>query len=329
MRRREFITLLGGAAATWPLAARAQQRDRIRRIGVMIGGAEITDRVMAANMAALRDGLQKLGWTDGRNIRIDYRAAADAERLRVYATELMTFMPDVVVTGTSAALIQMRQVAQTTPIVFTQVTDPVAQGFVASLASPGGTITGFALFEQVLITKRLELLKEIAPHVTSAAFVYDPVNPNWAGYLSQLEAAAPSVGVQVSGAALRDTSQIEHVIGAFAREANVGLIVQAGGVATADRQAIIALAARHHLPAVYGFRYFVAEGGLASYGVDNVDLYGRAASYVDHILKGEKPGDLPVQFPTKYELVINRKSAKSLGLDMPLSLLMRVDEVIE
>ncbi len=328
MRRREFITLLGGAAAAWPLAARAQQPNGVRRIGVLIALAE-SDPEAQARAAAFRDGLQKLGWTEGHNIRIDYRWAADADHLLAYAAELVGLAPDVIVGNSSALVAALQRATGTIPIVFAQVADPVGQGFVASLARPGGNITGFATTAATFSVKWLELLKEIAPRVTRVAVIYDPANPNWAGYLRGIEARAPLFGVQLSATRVRNAEEIERAIDALARETNGGLIVGSSSLTGVHRELIIALAARHRLPAVYQFRYFVTSGGLASYGIDNIDLFRRAASYVDRILKGEKPGDLPVQYATKFELVINLKTAKALGLDPPVTLLARTDEVIE
>jgi putative tryptophan/tyrosine transport system substrate-binding protein len=328
VRRREFIMLLGGAAAAWPLAARAQQADKVRRIGVLMPWAE-SDAEAQARIAAFRDGLQKLGWSDGRNVRIEYRWAADADRLRGYAAELVAMTPDVIFAGPLAAMSALHGKTRTIPIVFAQVGDPVGQGFVASLARPGANITGFVSLEYAIGVKWLELLEQIAPRVTRVAVVYDPENPSWAGYLREIEVGAASFGVQLSPFAVRDAAAIERAINAFAGEPHGGLILLPGPVVVAHREIIIALAAKHRLPAVYSFRYYVADGGLASYSVDARDLYRRAAAYIDRILKGEKPAELPVQLPTKYELTINLKTAEALGLDVPVSLLARTDEVIE
>ena len=329
MRRREFIAGLAGSAAA-ALAARAQQPDRMRRIGVLFGGLAETDPEGQARVAAFREGLQKLGWTEGRNVRIATRwAAGDADRLRAYAAELVAIAPDAILAGGTPALAALQQATRTVPIVFAQVGDPVGLGFVSSLARPGGNITGFAPYEFAIGVKWLELLKQIAPRVTRVAFMYDPANPAWAGYLAELEAAASSFGVRVSGAAVHNAAEIERAVDALAREPNGGLIAMTTPAVQAHRESIIALSARHRLPAVYGYRFFVTSGGLASYGIDNIDLYRGAASYVDRVLKGEKPGELPVQFATKFELVINLKTAKALGLDVPITLLARTDEVIE
>ena len=329
MKRREFITLLGGAAATWPLAARAQQPAQVRRIGVLMPFAE-DHPVGQARNAAFLQGLQQLGWTDGRNVRIDYRwSAGDADRLRKFAAELIALGPDVVMAFTSAAVAPLRQATSTVPIVFVVVTDPVGAGFVDSLARPGGNATGFMQFEYSLCGKWLELLKEIAPGVTRAAVLWDPAITAGIGQFAVIQSVAPSLGVEVIPAKVRDATEIERAIAAFARTANGGLIVTGSALAAIHRELIITLAARHKLPAVYFERRFVVGGGLISYGANFVDQYRQAAGYVDRILKGEKPADLPVQAPTKYELVINLKTAKALGLTVPDTLLARTDEVIE
>ena len=329
MRRREVLTLLAGAALGWPLAARAQQPDRLRRIGMLMSLAE-TDPEGQARAAAFREGLQELGWTEGRNIRIEYRfATGSAERMRPHAAELVGLEPEVIFAGGTVALTVLHQATRKVPIVFAQVTDPVEAGFVTSLARPGGNLTGLSQHEFTVGVKWLELLKQIAPSVTRVAVIYDPANPAAAGYLHAIEPAAPSFGAQVSAAAVRDAAEIARAIEAFAAAPNGGLVVLPGAAAAVHRDLIIALAARHRLPAVYAFRYHVISGGLASYGVDNIDLYKRAAWYVDRILKGERPGELPVQHATKFQLVINLKTAKALGLDVPLTLLARTDEVIE
>jgi putative ABC transport system substrate-binding protein len=329
MRRREFITLLGGAAAVWPLVARAQQPERMRRVGVLIAIAE-NDPQAPPRVAAIKNGLRERGWIDGRNVRLDFRfSGEDAENLRVIASELVGLNTDAIFVGNTTALAAVHRETRTIPIVFAQVDDPVRGGFVASLARPGGNVTGFALFEETIAVKWLELVKQIAPSVARVAIIYDPANPSWSGYLRTIEAGAPSFGVQVLGSAVRDADELQRAIDSFAGEPNGGLIVLAGPVTATYREQIIGLAVRHRLPAVYPYRYFVTAGGLASYGADNIDLYRRAMSYVDRILKGEKPAELPVQTPTKYELVINLKTAKVLGLDLPISLLARTDEVIE
>jgi putative ABC transport system substrate-binding protein len=329
MIRREFITLLGGAAATWPLAARAQQPDRVRRIGVLMGQAE-DDPEAQARVAAFQQSLQRLGWSDGRNVRIDSRwAAGDSDRTRRYAAELIALAPDVILAPGSFTMGPLLQATRTVPIVFVHVPDPVGAGFVDSLARPGGNATGFILFEYATSAKWLEVLKQIAPGVTRVAVIRDPALTSGTGQFAAVQAVAPSLGVEVSPVNVRDAAEIERAITAFARSPNGGLILTGSALSQVHRQTIIALAARHKLPAIYYERYVVAEGGLISYGPSLVDQFQRAAGYVDRILKGEKPADLPVQTPTKYELVINLKTAKSLGLDVPSSLLARADEVIE
>jgi putative ABC transport system substrate-binding protein len=329
VRRREFITLLGGAAVAWPLAARAQQPGGMRRIGVLLPVAA-DDPDAQANIAAFLQVLQQLGWTDGHNVRIDTRwAAGNADNIRKYAAELAALAPDVIFTSGTATLGPLLQAARTVPIVFGSVADPVGAGFVDSLARPGGNATGFMQFEYSLSGKWLELLKEIAPRVTRVAVLRDPAITAGIGQFAVIQSVAPSVGVEVSPVNVRDAGEIERAVTAFARSSNGGLIVTASALASAHHDLIIALAARHKLPAVYYRRYFVTRGGLISYGYDSVDQYRRAAGYVDRILKGEKPADLPVQAPTRYELAINLKTAKALGLDLPPMLLARADEVIE
>jgi putative tryptophan/tyrosine transport system substrate-binding protein len=329
VRRRNFIALLGGAAVAWPLAARAQQTERMRRIGVLMPLAE--DHALGqARVAAFVQGLQQSGWTDGRNIRIDYRwSNGDADRIRKLAMELIALGPDVIMASTSAAVAALRQVTSTVPIVFAVVADPVGAGFVDSLARPGGNATGFLAFEYGLSAKWLELLKDIAPSVTQAGLIRDPALASGPSQFAAIQSVAPSLGMEVSPINVRDASEIERGIAALARSANGGLIVTASPLAAVQRDLIIALAARHKLPAVYYERSYTAAGGLISYGPDFVDQYRRAASYVDRILKGEKPADLPVQAPTKYELVINLKTAKGLGQEVPPTLLALADEVIE
>jgi len=329
LKRREFITLLGGAAVAWPLAARAQQRERMRRIGVLMTLAA-DDPEGQARLTAFVQGLQELGWTDGRNVQIDYRwPAGDAERIRRYAAELAALAPDIILAGGGAVVPSLLQATRTIPIVFTQTPDPVGAGFVESLARPGGNVTGFTSFEYGIGAKWLELLKEIAPHVTRAAVIRDPTIASGIGQWGAIQTAAPSFGVELRPVDVRDASEIERAVAAFARSANGGLIVAASTLAIVHREPIITLAARHKLPAVYANRFFVTGGGLISYGPDSVDPHRRAAGYVDRILKGEKSADLPVQAPTKYELVINLKTAKALGLEVPPTLLARADEVIE
>jgi putative tryptophan/tyrosine transport system substrate-binding protein len=327
--RREFLSLLGGSALAWPLAARAQQPERVRRIGVLVN-LTADDPESQARIAAFRQGLQELGWIDGRNVRIDTRwTAADADRFRTYAAELVALAPDVILVATTPGVTAVQQATRTVPIVFVTVIDPVGGGFVSNLARPGGNTTGFALYEYGISAKWLELLKQIAPGVTRVAVVRDPTSVSGTGQLAAIQAVAPSFGVELSPVDTRDTGEIERAIAAFARSANGGLIVTASPAALTHRKLISAQAAAHRLPAVYPFRYHVTDGGLISYGPESIDPYRRAAIYVDRILKGEKPSDLPVQAPTKYELVINLKTAKALGLEIPATVLARADEVIE
>ena len=329
MKRREFITLLGGAAAAWPLAARAQQAERMRRIGVLMTAAA-DDPEVQARVAAFLQGLAQLGWTVGRNVRIDIRwAAGNADDIRRHAAELVALAPDVILAHGASTVGPLLQATRTVPIVFPIAGDPVGAGFVDSLARPGGNATGFMTFEYSMGGKWLELLKQIAPGVTRAAVLRDPSQGAGTGQFAAIQAVAPSLGVEVNPVNVRDAGEIERAIAAFARSPNGGLIVTASAVASVHRDLIVTLAARHKLPAVYFERSFVAAGGLISYGPDFIDQYRRAAGYVDRILKGEKPADLPVQAPTKYELVINLKTAKALGLDVPPTLLARADEVIE
>jgi putative ABC transport system substrate-binding protein len=329
MRRRDFIVRLGGTAATWPLAARAQQTRQMRRIAVlMVLGAD--DPEGQARVAAFAQGLQQLGWSVGQNVQIDYRwASVDAEGLRKYAAELVALKPDVILAHSSSAVAQLLQATRTVPVVFTNVADPVGAGYVDGLARPGGNATGFTVFEYAMGGKWLELLKEIAPHVTRAAVVRDSTIAAGPAEFGAIQAVAPSLGVELRPVDIRDASEMERAIAMFAGSPNGGLIVTGSAAATIHRQLIVALAARHQLPAVYYTRYFVTGGGLISYGPDYVDQYRRAAAYVDRILKGEKPADLPVQAPTKYQTVINLKTAKAQGLTVPPALLARADEVIE
>jgi putative ABC transport system substrate-binding protein len=324
VRRRSFLTLLGGAAAAWPVGVKAQQGERVRRVGMLTG---VDDPEAQARHAAFLQGLAQLGWTDGRNVRIDARfGAADA---RKYAAELVALAPDVLLAGGPLGLASLLQATRTVPIVFAIIPDPVGSGLVESLSRPGGNVTGFMQFEYNLSGKWPELLKEIAPGVTRAAVLWDPAVPAGIGQFAIIQAVAPSLGIDVSPVNLRDAAEIERGIGAFARSPNGGLIVTASGLAAAHRNLIHTLAARHKLPAVYVERFYVTGGGLISYGANFLDQFRRAAGYVDRILKGEKPADLPVQAPTKYELVINLKTARALGLTVPPTLLARADEVIE
>ena len=328
MKRRDLITLIGGAAVAWPLAARAQQADRVRRIGALMTQAA-DDPEGQSRLLALAQGLQESGWTIGRNVRIDTRwGQGDAERYRRYAAELVALAPDVILVNGPAALAQLQQATRSVPILFVNVVDPMGAGFVASVARPGGNATGFMLSEYSTSGKWLELLKEIAPRVTRAAIIRDPTLTATVGQFAAIQSAAASVGVELSPIDMRNTGEIERAVAGFARAPNGGLIVTAGGTSV-RRSLIITLADRHKLPAVYPFRYFVTSGGLISYGPDTIEPYRHAAGYVDRILKGEKPADLPVQAPTKYELVFNLKTAKTLGLEIPATLLARADEVIE
>jgi putative ABC transport system substrate-binding protein len=325
--RRAFITLICGAAAAWPLAARAQQPERMRRIGVLMNLAA-DDAEGQARLAAFVHDLQQLGWTDGRNVRIDVRwVAGDARLFHRYADELLALAPDAILASATPSVQALQQATGAVPIVFANVGDPVGMGLVASLARPGGNITGFTPFEFGFGAKWLEMLKEIAPRVTRVAVLRDlTIGP---AQLSAIQAVAPSFGGELSAVGVRDAAEIERTVAAFARPSNAGMIVTASTSAVVHRHLITMLAARHGLPAVYPYRYFVTAGGLISYGANATDQYRRAAGYIDRILKGEKPADLPVQAPTKYELVINLKTAKALGLDVPPALLARADEVIE
>jgi len=329
IRRREFITLLGGAAAAWPLAARAQQGGNKRRIGVLMNRAA-DDREGQARLVAFQQALQQLGWSDGRNMWMDTRwGENDIDRSRRYAAELVALAPDVILASGGVSVAALQHVTRTLPIVFAAVGDPVGIGLVDSLARPGGNVTGFMNFEYSLSGKWLELLKQIAPQVTRAAVLRNPAIPAGIGQFSVIQAVAPSLGVDVSPIGVHNLSEIERAVAAFARAADGGLIVTPSALASVFRDRIIALAARHKLPAVYSYRYMATGGGLVSYGPDLVDQFKRAAGYVDRILKGETAANLPVQAPTKYELVINLKTARELGLDVPPTLLARADEVIE
>ena len=327
MKRRDFITLLGGAVA-WPFAAHAQQGDRMRRIGVLMY-LPADDAEGQARLAALTQALERLGWSDGRNLRIDTRWA-NADDIRRHAAELAALAPDVLLAGTGTATVApLLEATRTVPIVFVSVIDPVGAGFVASLAQPGGNATGFTIYEYGMSGKWLELLKEIAPRVTRVAVLRDPAVASGIGQFGAVQAVAPSLGVELSPVDVRDAGEIERAVTAFARGSNGGLIVTGTALAFVHRDLIISLASRHRLPTVYWNRRFVPVGGLISYGPDTIDPFRRAAGYVDRILKVEKPADLPVQAPTKYELVINVKTAKALGLDVPETVLARADEVIE
>jgi putative tryptophan/tyrosine transport system substrate-binding protein len=328
--RRDFITLLGGAAAAWPLAARAQQMERMRRIGVLMAYAQ-GDKEAQAWVAAFRDGLEKLGWTENTNVRIDYRwATADVAQIRQQAKELVAQQPEVILSSGSPTTLALVQQTRTIAIVFANLVDPIGQGFVASMSKPGGNVTGFVNLEGSIIGKYLELLKEIAPRVTRVALFYNPDTATYAHiYLDPFKVAAESLGVKATTPQFRTMAELETIMAAQAREPNGGLIALPDGFSTANRVPITSLAARYRLPAIYPTRPFADAGGLMSYGNDVSDNYRRAASYVDRILKGEKPSELPVQFPVKFELVVNLKTARALGLDVPLFLQQRADEVIE
>jgi putative tryptophan/tyrosine transport system substrate-binding protein len=329
MRRREFITLIGGAATAWPLVARAQQSKQMRRVAALMPYMANDPQAQNRNAAFLQ-GLQQLGWTIGQNVQIDYRwSEGNEDDTRKYAAELAALAPDVIFTSGSAAIGPLRRATRTVPIVFVLVPDPVGAGFVDSLARPGGNITGFTQFDYGIGAKWLEVLKEIAPNTTRAAVIRDPAITAGIGQWGAILSVSPSVAIEVSPVNLIDASEIDRGLTAFARSPNGGLIVTGAALAVVHRDLIIALAARLRLPAVYYDRYFVAAGGLISYGSNNVEQYRLAAAYVDRILKGEKPADLPVQAATKYELVINLKTAKAVGLEVPPSLLARADEVIE
>jgi putative tryptophan/tyrosine transport system substrate-binding protein len=330
IRRREFITLLGGAAAGWPMAAQAQQRERMRRIGVLMA-ATADDPEYQPRMKAFQQGLALLGWTDGRNVQVDTRwAATTADDIRKHAVELAALAPDAILAGSGTTTVApLLQATRTVPIVFVVVIDPVGAGFVASLAHPGGNATGFLMFEYGLSGKWLEVLKQIAPGVKRVAVLRDPTIASGIGQFGAIQSAAPSLGMEAAPVNVRDVGDIERDIAAFARSSNGGVVVTPSPEASRHRHLIITLAARHRLPAVYAYRSFAIDGGLISYGPDMVEQYRRAAGYVDRILKGEKPADLPVQASTKYELVIDLKTAKAMGLTFPPAVLGRADEVIE
>jgi putative ABC transport system substrate-binding protein len=329
VRRREFITLLGGAAVAWPLAAVAQQSERVRRIGVLSSLAA-DDPQSQRRMTAFVQALQQLGWTDGRNVTIETRwGGGDSERLRQHARELVALSPNAILAVTVSSMVPLQQATRTVPIVFVQVTDAVGAGFVESLSRPGGNATGFSLSEYGLSAKWLELLKQIAPSMTRVGVLRDPSNPSGIGLLAAVQSVAATLNVEVSPLGVRDVGEIERVIAAFGQGPNGGLILVPTALTVINRQLIIDLAARHSLPALFPYRYFVTAGGLMSYGADEIDQYRLAAGYIDRILKGEKPADLPVQQPTKFETVINLKTAKTLGLEIHPQLLATADEVIE
>jgi putative ABC transport system substrate-binding protein len=328
MRRREFITLFGSAVA-WPLAAHAQQSRRMRSIGVLLNIAA-DDVESQVRLAAFAQGLQELGWVVGQNVQLDYRwAGGSVDTIRKYAAELVALAPDVILAQSTTAVAPLIESTQTIPVVFTVVADPVGAGFVRSLSHPGGNVTGFTGFEYAFAGKWLELLKEVAPAVTRVAVLRESASVTGPAQFGAIQAVAPTLRMELRPVDTRDVKEIERSITAFARDPNGGIIVTGSPAATVHRKAIVALAALHRLPGIYYTRYFADQGGLISYGPDFVDQFRRAASYVDRILKGEKAADLPVQAPTKYELVINQKTAKALGLDVPATLLARADEVIE
>ena len=329
MRRRDFITVVGGAAAAWPLAARAQQREQMRRIGVLMN-LTADDAEGQGRLAAFMQGLQEAGWSVGRNVRVDLRwGGGDPELYRSHAAELVALAPDVFLAAGAIVARALQRATRTIPIVFANAVDPVGMGFVASLARPGGNATGFTIFEFSMGGKWLELLKQIAPGITRAAVLRDASLASGAGEFGAVQTVAPSFGVELHPVDVRDADEMDRAITAFASESNGGLIVTQNATAILHRKLIIALAARHRLPAIYAYSSFVTDGGLISYGPDSMDGYRRAAGYVDRILKGAKPADLPVQAPVKYELAINLKTAKALGLEVPPSVLARADEVIE
>jgi putative ABC transport system substrate-binding protein len=328
VQRRELISLLGGAAAAWPLAARAQQAERVRRIGVLLPAAA-DNAEYQTRLGAFQQELQKFGWLIGRNLRLDIRwAGIKPDDIGRHATELAALAQDVILAQGGRPVGALLQATRTVPIVFPAAADPVAAGFVDSLARPGGNATGFMTFEFSLSGKWLELLKQIAPSLTRVAVLRDPIQAGTSQF-AVIQAVAPSLRVEISPVSMRDTGEIERAVAAFARSPNGGLIMTSGGAAVLHRELIIKLAARHKLPAVYYERNFVVAGGLISYGPDYIDQYRKAAGYVDRILRGEKPADLPVQAPTKYETVLNMKTARAMGLDIPDTVLVRADEVIE
>jgi putative ABC transport system substrate-binding protein len=328
LRRRQFLTLLGGAAA-WPLAARAQQPERMRRIGVLMPAAA-NDPEFQARMRAFQQRLEESGWSIGRNIQLNMRwTTPDAAKIRQQAAELVALAPEVILATGGSVLGPLLQVTRSVPIVFAQVPDPVGAGFVDSLARPGGNATGFTQYEYGVGAKLLELLREILPGVKRAIVLRDPASPDGIGQFAAIQAVGPSLGVELRPIGMREPGEIERAVTTIAHEPGSGLIVTASGLAILHRELIITLATRHRLPAVYPYRFFVIDGGLISYGPSSVDPYRRAAGYVDRILKGEKPAEMPVQAPTKYETVINLKTAKALGLEIPSSVLARADEVIE
>jgi len=329
MRRREFITLLGGAAASWPLAARAQQSDKMRRIGVLVGQAE-NDSDVKARLTGFREALAKAGWSEGRNVNVDYRfAAARAEHVEALAKELVALQPDVIIAQGTSVTAALQRETNKIPIVFVTVSDPIGWGFVASLPRPGGNITGLLQYETGIIGKWMAMLKEIAPRLVHVALVANPKVTAYDYFVRAAEAAAPSLAIEIVPSPIESAADIERVIDSIARVPNSGLLLPPDTTTITHRDLIIALAARHRLPAVYSLRLFVTAGGLMSYGTDVVEIFRLAATYADRILRGAKPAELPVQAPTKYETIVNLKTAKGLGLDVPSSLIVRADEVIE
>jgi putative ABC transport system substrate-binding protein len=328
MKRREFITLLGGAAAAWPLAARAQQAGKVYRVGMLTGQPE-SDPENASRLETFRQALGKFGWSEGRNLLIEIRwGGGDPERMRALADELSGLAPDIVVAESTPATTALRQAMPHVPIVFSQVANPIGAGFVANLARPGGNITGFTNFEPSMGGKWIELLKEVAPRVAHVSAVFNPKTHS-GQYWQSIEAAAPSIVAAFTRAPVREPAEIERAIETLAREPNGGLLVMPDSFTLTNRELIVTLAKRHRLPSIYPFRVFPASGGLVSYGIDQVEIFRRVAAYIDRIFRGATPGELPVQAPTKFELVINLKTAKALGLDVPPTLLARADEVIE
>jgi ABC-type uncharacterized transport system substrate-binding protein len=329
IRRRDFVILLGGAAAAWPLTARAQQGERVRRVGVLISGAE-NDPDMQARWVAFRQELEKLGWSEGRNVRFETRyAASDPALYLLLVKEMIAWQPDIVAVQGTPMSVALRRETRTIPVVFNAVSDPIGYGLVASLARPGGNITGFLLYEEGIVGKWMAMLKEIAPHLTRAALIAHPKAGPYDYFMRSAALAAPRLAIELMPSPVESAADIERVIDTVARVPNGGLVVLPDSATILHRGLIIDLVARHRLPAVYGFRVFARSGGLISYDTDPVDLFGRSASYVDRILRGDKPADLPVQVPVKYETVLNLKTAKALGLEVPPTLLARADEVIE
>jgi putative tryptophan/tyrosine transport system substrate-binding protein len=329
MKRREFITLLGGAAA-WPIAARAQQPERMRRIGILLGLAE-NDLMVQSRMLAFRKGLRDLGWVEGRNVQIDYRfAGGDSDRAMTYAAELVKLAPDVFLANGTPVIVALRQATTSIPIVFAVLNDPVGQGFISSLARPGGNITGFTLIEFTMVGKWLEMLKAMSPDIVRASLMFNPqTSPYYDVYLRSFETLQRSIAVEVTAAPIRDVAEIEPAIAKLGRRRETGMIVPPDTFTVVHRETIMRSAEEHRLPVIWPYRQFVAEGGLISYGPDTIDIFRRSASYVDRILKGEKPADLPAQSPITFELAINLKTARTLGLAVPPSLLAIADEVIE